>query len=68
MNFDVDAVIPEHGKVRLVCNIVERMNLSTVLSAYSSRGRKPLMTELFVALNSCLRPYQRPLACGSSME
>ena len=36
VNFDVDAVIPEDGKVRLVCNIVERMNLSTVLSAYSS--------------------------------
>jgi len=43
MNFDVDAVIPEDGKVRLVCNIVERMNLSTVLSAYSSKGRKPVL-------------------------
>lgn len=43
MSFDVDAVIPEDGKVRLVCNIVERMNLSTVLSAYSSKGRKPVL-------------------------
>lgn len=43
MNFDVDTVIPEDGKVRLVCNIVERMNLSTVLSAYSSKGRKPVL-------------------------
>jgi transposase len=43
INFDVDAAIPEDGKVRLVCNIVERMNLSTVLSAYSPKGKKPVL-------------------------
>ena len=36
-------MLAEDGKVRLVCNIVERMNLSTVLSAYSSKGRKPVL-------------------------
>ena len=43
MNFNVDTVIPEDGKVRLVCNIVERMDLSSVLSTYSAKGRKPVL-------------------------
>lgn len=43
MSFDVDTVIPEGGKVQLACNIVERMNLSSVLSTSSKRGRKPVL-------------------------
>ena len=43
MNFNVDTMIPEDGKVRLVCNIVERMNLNSVLSTYSLKGRKPVL-------------------------
>ncbi len=46
MQFDVETLIPEDGKVRLVCNIVERMNLSSVLSTYSSRGRKPVLNPI----------------------
>ena len=41
--FNVETMIPEDGKVSLVCTIVERMNLSTVISTYSKRGRKPVL-------------------------
>ena len=67
MNFDVDAVILEDGKVRLVYNSVERMNLSTVLSAYSSKGRKPVLDRItapFVDLNSCLHTI--PKTCPTT--
>lgn len=43
MQFDVDTLIPGDGKVRLVCNIVERMELSPLLCTYSRRGRKPVL-------------------------
>jgi transposase len=43
MQFDVDTYIPEHSKVRLVCNIVEEMNLNSILSTYSILGRKPVV-------------------------
>ena len=41
MNFDVDTLIPEDSKVRLVCNIVEEMNLEPLLSTQKKKGRKP---------------------------
>lgn len=41
MNFNVENLIPEDGKVKLVCNIIERMDLSFISSACSKRGRKP---------------------------
>lgn len=41
MQFDVETYIPEDSKVRLVCNIVEEMNLNSILSTYSTKGRKP---------------------------
>lgn len=43
MNFNVDTIIPEDNKVRLVCNIVERMDLSSLLSTYPHKGRKPAL-------------------------
>lgn len=43
LNFNVDTIIPEDNKVRLVCNIVERMNLEPLFSTYSHRGRKPIL-------------------------
>lgn len=43
MNFDVDTQIPQDSKVRLACNIVERMDLSQVMSTYSRKGRKPVV-------------------------
>lgn len=43
MKFDVATYIPMDSKVRLVCNIVEEMNLSSVLSTYSVKGRKPVV-------------------------
>ena len=43
MNFNVDTYIPEDSKVRLVCNIVEEMNLKSVLSTCHHRGRKPVV-------------------------
>ena len=43
LNFNVDTIIPEDNKVRLVCNIVERMNLESLLSTYSHKGRKPVL-------------------------
>ena len=42
MNFDVETFIPEDNKVRLVCNIVEEMNLESILST-CRRGRKPVV-------------------------
>ena len=44
MNFDVDTLIPEDSKVRLVCNIVEEMNLEPLLSTQKKKGRKPKVT------------------------
>ena len=41
MKFDVETYIPEDSKVQLVCNIVEEMNLSFMLSTYPKMGRKP---------------------------
>ena len=41
MQFDVDTIIPKDSKVRLVCKIVEEMNLDSILSTYSTLGRKP---------------------------
>jgi transposase len=43
MKFDVATYIPMDSKVRLVCNIVEEMNLSSILSTYSVKGRKPVV-------------------------
>lgn len=43
MNFNVDSLIPEDGKVILVCNIVERMDLNLILSTYARKGRKPVV-------------------------
>ncbi len=43
MKFDVATYIPMDSKVRLVCNIVEEMNLDSVLSTYSVKGRKPVV-------------------------
>ena len=43
MKFDVATYIPVDSKVRLVCNIVEEMNLDYVLSTYSDKGRKPIV-------------------------
>lgn len=42
MNFDVETYIPQDSKVRLVCNIVEEMNLEPILSTHH-RGRKPVV-------------------------
>lgn len=41
MQFDVATIIPKDSKVRLVCKIVEEMNLDSILSTYSVKGRKP---------------------------
>lgn len=43
MNFNVDTYIPGDSKVRLVCNLVEEMNLDFILSTCSRRGRKPVV-------------------------
>ena len=43
MNFNVDTFIPEDSKVRLVCNIIEEMNLEPILSTCRNRGRKPVV-------------------------
>lgn len=41
MNFNVGTLIPEDSKVRLACKIVERMDLSAILSTKPQKGRKP---------------------------
>jgi len=41
MNFSVGTLIPEDSKVRLVCKIVERMDLSAIISTLPKKGRKP---------------------------
>lgn len=41
MNFDVETYVSEDSKVQLVCKIIEEMNLSSLLSTYSKKGRKP---------------------------
>ncbi len=46
MKFDVATYIPMDSKVRLVCNIVEEMNLDSVLSTYSVKGESQLLTQL----------------------
>ena len=43
MNFNVDTYIPEDSKVRLVCNIIDEMNLEPILSTCRNRGRKPVV-------------------------
>lgn len=48
MQFDVDTIIPKDSKVRLVCNIVEEMNLSSILSTYSTLGRKPAVDPIIL--------------------
>lgn len=41
MKFDVETYISKDNKVQLVCNLIEEMNLSSLLSTYSNLGRKP---------------------------
>lgn len=41
MKFDVETYLKEDSKVQLVCNIIEEMNISSILSTYSKMGRKP---------------------------
>lgn len=41
MKFDVETYINEDSKVQLVCNLIEEMNISSLLSTYSKIGRKP---------------------------
>jgi len=41
MKFDVETYVNEDSKVQLVCNLIEEMNLSSLLSTYSVMGRKP---------------------------
>ena len=43
MNFNVETYIPEDSKVRLVCNIIDEMNLEPILSTCRNRGRKPVV-------------------------
>lgn len=44
MNFDVGVFIPQYDSVRLLRNIVKEMDFSKVYSAYSDRGRKPVVS------------------------
>lgn len=46
MNFDVGFFIPQDDSVRLLRNIVEEMDFSKVYSAYSDRGRKPIVSPI----------------------
>jgi transposase len=48
MQFDVETYIPRDSKVRLVCNIVEEMNLSSILCTYSTLGRKPAVDPIIL--------------------
>lgn len=41
MKFDVATYVSKDSKVHLVCKIIEEMNLSSLLSTYSKKGRKP---------------------------
>lgn len=41
MNFDVETYVSQDSKVQLVCKIIEEMNLSSLLSTYSKKGKKP---------------------------
>lgn len=41
MNFDVGTIIPEDSKVKLVCKIIERMDLSALSCTGPKKGRKP---------------------------
>lgn len=48
MQFDVATIIPKDSKVRLVCKIVEEMNLSSILCTYSTLGRKPAVDPIIL--------------------
>lgn len=48
MQFDVETIIPKDSKVRLVCKIVEEMNLDSILSTYSVKGRKPAVDPIIL--------------------
>ena len=41
LNFNTEIYIQDDIKLRLVKNIIERMNLSELKKVYSSLGRKP---------------------------
>ena len=41
MNFDTEIYVKDDVKLRLVKNIIERMDLSEIKKVYSSLGRKP---------------------------
>ena len=46
MQFDVETYFPMDSKVKLVCKIIEEMNLEFLLSTYSVKGRKPVVEPL----------------------
>ena len=46
LNFNTEIYIQNDVKIRLVKNIIERMNLSELKKVYSSFGRKPKVNPL----------------------
>lgn len=67
MNFNVETYIPEDNKVRLVCNVVEKMNLEPILSTCSRRGRKPVVDPVTM-LKILLFCYSEGIFTARSIE
>lgn len=67
MNFSVDTLVPSDDKVRLVCNIVDRMDLDSILSTISRLGRKPAVdpVTMFKILVFC---YSEGLVSSRNIE
>ena len=40
-NFNIEVYVKDNGKVQLVQNIIERMNLNKIFNQYKQKGRKP---------------------------
>lgn len=67
MQFDVETIIPKDNKVRLVCKIVEEMNLDSILSTYSVKGRKPAVDPI-VLLKVLLFAYSEGIFSCRKIE
>lgn len=48
MNFNTDVYIEDKGKVRLIQNIIEEMNLNFLTDLYSKNGRKPAVDPIIM--------------------
>ena len=67
MNFSYDISVEDNGKVALVRNLVERMDLSNLVKSYARNGRKPAVDPITM-LEICIYAYSEGIYSARAIE